>query len=79
MDAMLYKTTAPHIRGRVYKRADRFSGNVWELEVINTKTGKVLATDNCSVYETLADLSIEAVGAYRAAWFWGISKKDTKG
>lgn len=72
---MSYSHTGSHIRAKVFRDRHR---KTWALEVINTSTGEVVATDDCVVYETIADLAVEAVGVYRAAWFWGIRRRDVR-
>lgn len=75
-DPRPYANTAGHIRGRVYRMHKNSVGHwMWGMEVINTHTGEVIASDNCSVREAIVDLADEATAAARAAWFWSFSKK----
>jgi hypothetical protein len=48
------------------------------MEVVNTRTGRVLASDNCCVLADLVDLAHEATGAFRGGWFWSIRPKDVR-
>lgn len=71
-----YSRTADHLRGRVYRMERNSVGDwMWGMEVINTRTGDVIASDNCSIREAMVDLADEATAAARAAWFWSFSKK----
>ena len=72
-----YGRTAGHIRGRVFliRPACRDRHALWGMEVINTRTGDVIASDNCTIREAIVDLCDEATAAARAAWFWSFTKK----
>lgn len=51
---------------------------MWNMEVVNTRTGKVLATDNCSNLTALVDLCAEATACARATWFWSFTKRAVR-
>jgi hypothetical protein len=75
-----YAHTAGHIRGRVYRMGykTRLGDWMWGMEVINTTTGQVIASDNCADLASLVDLCDEATAAARAAWFWSYSPKKVR-
>ena len=78
-DPRPYANTAPHIRGRVYRMHKNTVGDwMWGMEVINTRTGQVLASDNCSIREAIVGLCDEATAVARATWFWGLRRKDVR-
>lgn len=69
--------TAPHIRGRVYSAGyrTRYGDQMWNLEVVNTRTGRVLITDNCADLERLLAQAHEATAIARGTWFYGLTRK----
>lgn len=75
-----YRRTAQHLRGRIYSLGPSSvrGRNKWALEVVNTKTGAIVATDDCTDWHNLIDLADHATGAARAAWFWDFRRKDVK-
>lgn len=72
-----YAKTAPHIRGRVFvqKRGTRPH---YAMEVINARTGAVLASDDCSRLDRIVELAHEATAVARGAWFWDYKRKALK-
>lgn len=75
-DPRFYRRIAPHIRGRVFPlHKTRWGDQVWGMKVVNTRTGQVLATDNCANYQSIANLADEVTAIHRAAWFWDIRRK----
>lgn len=72
-----YSLTASHIRGRVFRMGHKTTlGDwMWGMEVINTSTGQVIASDNCADYAKILDCCDEATAAARAAWFWSFTPK----
>lgn len=75
-----FARTAPHIRGRVFvmRPATRRMATLYGLEVRNTRTGKVLVTDNCTSLASIVDECHEATAAARAAWFFTFRQKDVR-
>lgn len=78
-----FNRVAPHIRGRVY-RGERLPNRwsrpryMWHLEVVNTRTGKVLARDNCADFAAVAFECEQTTAAARATWFWSFKAKDVR-
>lgn len=68
-----FAKTAPHIRGRVYRR-----GKTWFMEVVNTNTGKVLASDNTNDRLKMLNQCHEAVAVARGTWTYHLRWKDTR-
>src|SRR5690349_11189093 len=74
-----YARTAGHIRGRVYRQHRNSVGDwMWGMEVINTRTGQVIASDDCSIHQAMVDLCDEATAVARATWFWGLKQKRVR-
>ena len=78
--------TAQHIRGRVFVMRPRgehyrrgLVQTLYGMEVINTNTGRVIASDNCTSWDALIAVCIEATAVARAAWFWGYDRKAVRG
>ena len=74
------RTTAPHIRGRIYvqPRHRKCDFPIYYMEVVNLSTGKVIATDNCRDLGRLVDTCREATIIARGTWFWSYRKKDVQ-
>lgn len=70
-EVLAFARTAPHIRGRVFKWR-----GTWHMQVINTHTGKVLASDNTNHRQTIADEAHRATAAARGAWTFALRRKD---
>lgn len=68
-----YIRTAPHLRGRVRKE-----GRLWFMDVINTHTGVVIATDNCIVWRKTIDGANHMTAAARGAWTHAYRQKDLR-
>lgn len=66
-----YARTAPHLRGRVFK-----SGGTWHMQVVNTSTGDVLASDNTNNYYVMAEEAVVATASARAAWMFEFKRKE---
>lgn len=75
-----YGRTATHIRGRVYLERPRTKRERprWRMEVINHRTGKVIADDNCTKFSGMTELASEATAMARGAWFWSYTKKAVR-
>lgn len=72
--------TAPHIRGKV-----RVLGNSVWFEVINTRTGDILATDNIALHThygsglpDIVQACVEATAAARGAWTYNFKREALK-
>src|SRR5205085_3423648 len=72
-----FSRTAPHIRGRVFAAGyrTRRGDQMWNMEVVNTRTGRVLIADNCADLSLLIQACNEATAAARATWFYGLRHK----
>lgn len=79
-DPRPYSRTAPHIRGRVFRMDHKTNRGdwMWGMEVVNTSTGQVIASDNCANRQAVVDLAEEATAIARAAWFWSITRKKVR-
>jgi hypothetical protein len=77
-DPRPYRRIAPHIRGRVFFMHHGRHRRIWGMEVVNTHTGKVLASDNCSDYRSIVDLCNEVTAVARAAWFWEFRRREVQ-
>lgn len=79
-DPRFYGRVAPHIRGRVFRVTPGYKRRraLWGMEVVNTHTGKVLASDNCTHLPSLIAECDEATACARAAWFWSFKPKDLR-
>lgn len=78
-DRRPYARTADHIRGRVYRMHKNSVGDwMWGMQVVNTRTGQVIASDDCSIYQAVVDLCDEATAVARGTWFWGLTQKQVK-
>lgn len=78
MDALPpFARTARHIRARVFQAGYRttYGDQMWNLEVINTRTGRVLITDNCADLQRLLKLAHEATAVARGTWHFSLNKK----
>lgn len=77
-----YSLTAGHIRGRVFLIRPAGVGRtglaLWGMEVVNTSSGQVIASDNCTVHETILAICEEATAAARATWFWSYTPKKVR-
>lgn len=75
-----FATVARHIRGRVFvlTPANGRRATLYGLEVRNERTGRVLATDNCTHLGRLVDECHEATAAARGAWLFNFRRKDVK-
>lgn len=74
-----YRDIAPHLRARVYTVGRGLTGRTkWALEVVNTRTGRVVAYDDCTDWHNLINLADHATGAARAAWFWDFRRGAVK-
>lgn len=76
-----FSRTAPHIRGRVYVDVDHRTtcgDQMYAMEVVNTRTGKVLITDNCANLGRLVKACHEATAAARSTWFYSLGRKDVR-
>lgn len=78
-----FSRTASHIRGRVFVQRRRTTvargyRTHYGMEVVNTRTGKALITDDCADLARLVDGCHEATAVARGAWFYSIKYGDTK-
>lgn len=72
-ESVPFQKTAPHIRGRVFKR-----GPTWHMQVINTRTGVILASDNTNSYAVMRDEARAATAAARGAWIYNFRQRLLK-
>lgn len=66
-----YANVAPWIRGRVFK-----VGPTWHMEVVNTATGKVLASDNTNNHATILTEAQRVTAVARGTWDHQIRRRD---
>lgn len=80
-------TSVDHLRGRISIVAPRGrdTSPLVVMQVVNTRTGRVLTSDNVSLHtiygrntglEHMMKTCTEAVIAARASWHWGYKKGD---
>lgn len=68
-----YANVAPHIRGRVFKR-----GKTTFMQVVNTSTGRVLASDNTNCWDSIVHQAHEATAIARGAWTYALDRKELR-
>lgn len=74
-----YHNHGTHIRGRVFTLERLRDGSFcWAYEVINTHTGKVIASDNTADFTQISFLAHQAVAVCRGAWNHELRWKDLK-
>ena len=69
-----------HLRGRVTGPTG-YTGRghpIWMVEVINTRTGRVVNSDNAYSLASAYDDAAERTYVARAAWFYSYTKKGLK-
>lgn len=76
-----FRDIAPHIRGRVFVRHRPSLQPIVCFEVINTRTGRVLASDNVALHTRygsglpkIVRACHEAVAAARGAWTYDLRR-----
>lgn len=70
-DVRPYATHGRHLRGCVFKR-----NGTWHMQVINTSTGDIIASDNTNNYYVIAAQAAVATASARAAWSFSFRRKE---